>query len=159
MWHFLYIQKSFNDQTWEDDRQAGTDVILQVTKFSSPLSHLKNIHNFISPFLTPISTKLGTIVEQYTLTFACMMTSILLGYVANNYDFVYNFLSHTTNTFGRTGDQHAFALASKWWQSLYHRIIWLRRSNLLLKPWWWLYCQLLTNILVCWSTTLPTFGI
>ena len=63
---------------------------------SLPLGHLKNIPNFMSAFLTPITTKL------------------VLGYLTNSSDFVYNLLDHSIDTLDRNVDQqHAIVLASK----------------------------------------------
>lgn len=77
-------------------RGTCTDVSQQMTMLSLPLGHLKNIPNFMSAFLTPIATKL------------------VLGYLTNSSDFVYNLLDHSIDTLDRNVDQqHAIVLASK----------------------------------------------
>lgn len=77
-------------------RGTCTDVSQQMTMLSLPLGHLKNIPNFMSAFLTPITTKL------------------VLGYLTNSSDFVYNLLDHSIDTLDRNVDQqHAIVLASK----------------------------------------------
>ena len=77
-------------------RRTYTDVSQQMTMLSLPLGHLKNTPNLMSAFLTPIATKL------------------VLGYLTNSSDFVYNLLDHPIDTLGKNVDQqHAIVIASK----------------------------------------------
>ena len=66
------------------------------------------IYGFISSFISPMSTKLGRMVDQE------MMTSPQLGDITNIYGFVFNFLSPIMIILGREFDRHELKLASTW---------------------------------------------
>ena len=63
-------------------------------------------------------------------------------------------ISSLTNALGRFVGQYVLALTSKWWWSHYHGVITLSHRVLVHILWWWLYHQLLVNIMVGLSTIL-----
>ena len=122
---------------------------------------MASIHGFVSNSKSPLTTKLGKMVNKQCINFTLqvMLASLILGYMTNNFVFVYSFICFLPNTLGRIVDQHALALVSKWWWRHRHGIMWSRCVDLVLISWWRLYQQLLTNGMVWWSTVLSSLVI
>ena len=59
--------KTDNNQTSQEGRPAHTDLILQVTMTSLQQDHVTSIYGMISTSISPITTELGRMVDQYAL--------------------------------------------------------------------------------------------
>lgn len=116
----LYIQfhTVYYNQTWNDSRPTCTD-FNQHAKLTLP-ANLRNKDLWLHlTFISPISTRLGRIVEQE------MMTSPQLGNITNIYGFVFTFLSPIVIILGREFHRHELKLASTW-----IRISYLFKNNM-----------------------------
>ena len=95
---------------------------------------MTNIHGFVPNSKSPLTTKLGKIVNKQcsNFTLKVMLASLILGCMTNNYVYVYNCIRLLPNTLGRIIGQHALALVSKGWWSHCHGIMWSRGIYLVL---------------------------